>query len=64
MQSTVTSYKIPVTREDINMAENIYGPILLHLQGKTVRQKVKHVKLVVVSKTSQYIIDKHKRVIL
>ena len=54
----------PATREDINMAEVIYGPSVPHLQGKTVRQKVKHVKLVVLSKLLQDIIDKYKRVIL
>ena len=47
----------PITIEDINMTEDIYGTTVLHLQGKTVHQKVKHYKMVIVSKPPQYIIN-------
>ena len=32
----------PILWEDIGMAEDIYGPSVLHLQGKSVRHKIKH----------------------
>jgi hypothetical protein len=33
----------PVTREDVKMAEDIYGPSIAHLKGKTVRRKTDHI---------------------
>ena len=35
--------KLPILREDVRMAQDIYGTIILHLKGKTVRRKVQHV---------------------
>ena len=50
-------YNLSILREDVTMAENIYGPIIPHLRGKTVQRKIQHVdpvKITIVLKTIIY----------
>ena len=44
------------------MAEDIYGPSMTHLKGKTVRRKVQHVYPVKITNVPQNILDKYKEV--
>ena len=34
---------LPILKEDVRMSEDIYGPSIPHLKGKTVRRKIQHV---------------------
>ena len=44
------------------MAEDIYGPIIPHLKGKTVWRKVKNVETVKIPNPPNTILDKYKEV--
>ena len=44
------------------MAEDIYGPSILHLKVKTVRRKVQHVEPVKITNVPKTILDKYKEV--
>ena len=44
------------------MDEDIYGPIVTHLQGKTVLQKVQHVEPIIVPNLPKGILDRYKKV--
>ena len=55
---------LPILRKFVGMAEEIYGNSVPHLQGKTVRQKIQHVELVMVPSVPKDILDKYKKVIL
>ena len=43
------------------MAEDIYGPSVSHLQGKTVHHKIQHVELIMVPSVPKDILDKYKK---
>ena len=44
-------------RKYIGMAEEIYGPSVPHLQGKTVRYNIQHVKPIIVPNFPKGILD-------
>ena len=46
------------------MAEEIYGPSVPYLQGKTVRHKVQHVEPIMVPNLPKGILDRYKKVTL
>ena len=48
----------PILQEDLEMAEDIYGPSVPHLQVKKVHHKVHRVEPIVVPKFPKGIIDK------
>ena len=54
--------KLPILREDFIMAEDIYGPIIPHLKGKTVRRNIQHVEPVKITSVPKNILDKYKEV--
>ena len=37
---------LPILREDVRISEDIYGPSIPHLKGKTVRRMIQHVDTV------------------
>ena len=53
---------LPILREDVRMAEGIYGPSLTHLKGNTVWSKIQHVEPVKLTSFTKNIIDKYKEV--
>ena len=48
--------------EDVGIAEENYGPIVPHLQGKTVHQKFQHVEPVLVPRVPKGICDRYNNV--
>ena len=48
----------PILREDIIMAEDIYGPNVPHLQGKTVHHNTQHMDPIVVKNFPKGILDR------
>ena len=54
--------KLPILQEDFRMAEDIYGPIISHIKGKTVRRKIQHVEPVNITSVPKNILDKYKEV--
>ena len=50
---------LPIPGEDFGMAEEIYGPRMPHLKGKTVHHKVQHVETIIVSNKPKGILDRH-----
>ena len=42
------------------MADEIYGPSISHLKGKTVRSKVQHVEPIKITNAPKTILDKYK----
>ena len=53
---------LPILREDVRMAEEIYGPSIPHLKGKRVRRKVQHVEPIKITSVPKTILDKYKEV--
>ena len=53
---------LPILREDVIMAEDIYGPIIPHLKVKTVRRKLQHVEPIKITNVPNTILDKYKEV--
>ena len=53
---------LPILREDVRMTEDIYGPSIPHLKGKTVRCKVQHVEPTKIKYVPKTILDKYKEV--
>ena len=51
---------LPVLREYVGIAEDIYGPSAPHLQGKTVLHKIQHVEPVMLPIFPKDILDKYK----
>ena len=49
---------LPILREDVIMAEDIYGPSIPHLKVDTVRCKVQHVEPVKITNVPKTILDK------
>ena len=53
---------LPILREDAIMAEDIYGTIIPHLKGKTVRHKIQHVEPVKIKSVTQTILENYKEI--
>ena len=53
---------LPILREDVKMAEDIYGLIIPHLKVNTVRRKLHHVEPVKMTSLPKTILDKYKEV--
>ena len=51
---------LPILREDVRMAEDIYGPNIPHLKGKKVRRKIQHVEPIKITSVTKTILDKYK----
>ena len=50
-------HNLPILREDVRMAEDIYGPSIQHLKVKTVWCKIKHVDPVNIPSVPKTIFD-------
>ena len=49
---------LPILQEYFGMAEDIYGPIIPHQKGKTMRCKIQHVDPVKIPSIPKTILDK------
>ena len=49
-------------QEDVGIDEDINGPSIPYLKGKTVRHKIQHVEPVKIISTPKTILDKYKLV--
>ena len=56
--------KLPILREDVRIAEDIYMTSIPHLKGKTVRRKIQHMEPVNITSVTKTILDKYKEVII
>ena len=52
---------LPILQEYFGMAEEIYGPSVPHLQGKTVHHNIQNVEPTIITNASKYILDKYKK---
>ena len=59
-----TLQNLPILRQYVGMDEEIYGPSVPHLKGKTVRHKVHKVETIIVPNVPQGILDRYKNVTL
>ena len=46
------------------MAEDIYGPSVSYLKGRTVRHKIQHMEPIIVTNFPKEILDRYKKVTL
>ena len=53
---------LPILRDDIILAEDIYGPSIPHPKVKTLRFKVQHVEPIKITNSPKTILDKYKEV--
>ena len=53
---------LPILQEDVRMSEDIYGPSIPHLKGKTECRKIQHVDPVRITSFPKTILDKYKEV--
>ena len=57
-----TIQNLPILREDVRIAEYIYGPSIPHLKSKTVRRKIQHVEPIKITSVPLNILDNYKEV--
>ena len=57
-------HNFPILQEYAGMAEDIYGPSVPHLQGKTVLHKVQHVEPIIVPNFPKGTLDRYKNATL
>ena len=57
-------HNLPILWEDVRMAEDIYGPSVPYLQGKTVCYKVYHVEPIIVPNVPKGILDIYNNITL
>ena len=55
---------LPILREYVSMAEEIYGPSVPHFKGKTVRHNTQHLEPIMIMNAPKAILDKYKKVTL
>ena len=55
-------HNLPILREDVRVAEEIYGPSVSYFQVKTVRHNIQHAEPVIVPSFSKEIFDKYNKV--
>ena len=53
---------LPILWEDVRMAEDVYGPSITHLKGKTVRCNIQYVEPVNITSVPKTILNKYKEV--
>ena len=53
---------LPTLREDVRMAEDIYGPSMPHRKDKTVLRKIQHVELVKITSVPKTILYEYKEI--
>ena len=55
-------HNLTILREDVGMAEDIYGPSIPHLKWKTMRRKIQNLEAVEITSFTKTILDKYKEV--